>query len=158
MLNRDNPPEYILSLPGYDLHWHTFVHENESDQQALLRIHAAKLAYLRRKFYEGLHSGRKIYVTNLLHPGSLGEMAALLMELNRHGRATLLCVEPLAVGRGAGEVELLMPGLMRGYVRRPVPDANAGSDDPADWLRVLANAMLLNRGATPSGGVPKCAE
>lgn len=155
ILNDDSPREYILYLPKYSLHWHTFVYEDHEQPCALIRAHAAKLAYLRRKFFEGLRASRKIYVTNFRQAGSVSEAVAVLIELNRHRRATLLCVEPAHSGRRAGEVELLMPGLMRGYVKRSDPDADAGSDDPNDWLRVLANASLLDRGPNAMFSAPE---
>ena len=51
-------------------------------------------------------------------PISAVQAAALLLELKRHGNVSLLCVEPAPPERRPGEVELLMPGLMRGYVER----------------------------------------
>ena len=69
------------------------------------------------------------------------------MELNRSGTATLLCVSEAPHERLPGEVELLLPGLMRGYVERFAPDTDVEAADPADWLRVLANATLLQRRA-----------
>jgi hypothetical protein len=145
-LNDADPREYVLSLPAYNLHWHTFSHENEADSLRLWRDHTVKLAYLRRKFYEGLRAGQKTYVIKHSERIPLGRAAALLLELNRHGRATLLCVEPASGKRRPGEVELVIPGLMRGYLERFAPEACADSADPADWLRVLGNATLLNRG------------
>jgi hypothetical protein len=145
-LNDADPREYVLTLSAYNMHWHTFSHENEVDSLALWRDHTVKLSYLRRKFYEGLRAGRKTYVIKHPERVPMGRAVALLLELNRHGRATLLCVEPASGKRRPGEVELLIPGLMRGYVERFAPEASVDLADPADWLRVLGNATLLNRG------------
>jgi hypothetical protein len=84
-------------------------------------------------------------VLKLRQPIPVAEAAVLLMELNRTGTATLLCVSEAANQRRPGEVELLLPGLMRGYVERFAPDTDVEAADPADWLRVLANATLLQR-------------
>jgi hypothetical protein len=67
------------------------------------------------------------------------------MELSRSGIVTLLCVAEDQNERLTGTVELLFPGLMRGYVERFDADRDAGAAVPADWLRVLANARLLHR-------------
>ena len=138
--------EYVLTLATYNLRWHTFTYENEADEQKLWKDHTIKIGYLRRKFYEGLRGGRKIYVVKQRLPVPVGQAVALLMELNRTGRATLLLVEPASKDRRPGEVELIAPGLMRGYVTQFAPDSDVESADPTDWLRVCANATLLNNG------------
>lgn len=137
--------EYTLALPRYKIRWQMSAHENDSDRESLRRANAIALGYLRRKFYEGLRTGRKIYVLKRARPIPTGQAAVLLMELNRCGSATLLCVEVASNGRRPGEVELLMPGLMRGYIARFAPDDDVESADPMDWLPVLANAALLKR-------------
>ncbi len=142
-LNHAHRREFVVSVPAYKLRWHTFMYENETDQDSVLRANAVKLGYLRRKFYEGLRAGRKIYVIKRQQPLLLSQAAAVLLELNRHGRATLLCVEPVPVGRRSGEVDLLMPGLMRGYIAAFAPEDNVEAAEPTDWLRLTANARLL---------------
>jgi hypothetical protein len=135
----------VLALPSYDLRWPAFDAENDAGQEAWRCANAVTLGYLRRKFYEGLRTGRKTYVLKQRRPIALAEAAVVLVELNRSGTATLLCVSEAPHDRQPGQVELLLPGLMRGYVRRFASDTDVGSADPADWLRVLANATLLQR-------------
>jgi len=142
---------YVVALRPYNLRWHKNAHESEADRASLREINAVALGYLRRKFYEGLHTGRKIYVLSQRRPVPASQAAALLLELSRFGSATLLCVEEAPEGRRPGEVELLMPDLMRGYIARFARDDDWESVDPADWLRVLGNAMLLKRGMDRSG-------
>jgi len=62
----------------------------------------------------------------------------------------LLCVEEAPDGRRPGSVELLMPNLMRGYIKRVAQDDDVEQVNPMDWLRVLANAVLLKRGPNQS--------
>jgi len=157
-LNDGEPREFVLGLPQYNLHWHTFEYEGNTDEKTVLRAHTVKLAYLRRKFFEGLRGGRKIYVIKRTRSIPVSQAMAVMMELARHGRATLLCVEPAPPGRKAGEVDLLMPGLMRGYVTRFAPDVDVENADPTDWLRVVANATLLNRGPNAAFHAPDAAE
>jgi hypothetical protein len=140
-----NPLAYLLTLPPYNLHWRMFGHDNDADRNGSRHANAITLGYLRRKFYEGLRSGRKIYVLARERSVPASEAAALLMELNRTAEATLLCVEQARNDHAPGEVELLMPGLMRGYIERFAPDTDADAVDLANWLRVLANATLLKR-------------
>jgi hypothetical protein len=145
-LELNDPEHHALALPPYNLRWLAFASESDADPDTWRRANAVTLGYLRRKFYEGLRRGQKIYVLKQRRPLPVAEAAVLLMELNRYGTATLLCVAEAQKERLPGEVELLLPGLMRGYVERFVPDSDVESVDAADWLRVLANATLLQRG------------
>ncbi len=134
----------VLRVPPYDLRWPAFVSEIDADQETLRQANAVTLgATCGGNFTKGLQTGRKIYVLKQRRPLPLAEIAVLMTELNRYGNATLLCVAEARSDRLPGEVELLLPGLMRGYVERFAPGADVESAD--DWLRVLANAMLLQR-------------
>lgn len=141
----DHADRPMLSLSAYDLRWPAFVTADDGDRETCLRGNAMTLGYLRRKFYEGLRAGRKTYVLKQSRPISLAEAVVLLVELNRSGAAALLCVAEAPGGRSPGEVELLMPGLMRGYVAHFASETNGETAEPADWLRVIANAALLQR-------------
>ena len=129
-----------FSCSAYDFRWR-LPGETDVDEAGVCRM----LGYLRRKFLEGLRTGRKIYVSQRRRPLQLAQAAALLMELNRLGRATLLCVEQAPPDRRPGEVRLLMPDLMVGYVSHFAPPAEVEKADPADWPRMLANAASLHR-------------
>jgi hypothetical protein len=142
-----SPLAYVLTVPPYNLRWRMFGHDDDADRDGSRRANAITLGYLRRKFYEGLRSGRKIYVLARERSIPASEAAALLMELSRTAEATLLCVEEATDDHAPGEVELLMPGLMRGYIERFAPETDADAVDLANWLRMLANATLLKRSA-----------
>jgi hypothetical protein len=137
----------VLALPAYNLRWPAFVSEIDGGREASRHANAVTLGYLRRKFYEGLQTGRKIYVLKLQRTVSVAEAAVLLVELNRSAPTALLCVTVAPQERQPGEVELLLPDLMQGYVKRMVPGMDA---DPDVWLRILANAALLQGGANPN--------
>jgi len=152
-LNHAKRREFVVSVPAYKLRWHTFTYEDETDQESVLRANAVKLGYLRRKFFEGLRTGRKIYVLKRKQPLSVSQAVAVLLELNRHGKATLLCVEQAPADRRSGEVDLLFPGLMRGYIAAFAPDDDVEATDPTDWLRLAANARLLQLQVNQAGDV-----
>jgi len=80
-------------------------------------------------------------------PLFLAEAQAVMLELNRPGANTLLYFVLASPGRPAGMVELLAPGLMRATMASFVilPAGEAAND--LDWVRVAANAWLLNRDA-----------
>jgi len=67
------------------------------------------------------------------------------MALNRYGDATLLWVVPAERHRPAGTVEVVMPGLLRGYMDRFAPDENAHNLSFDGWLQVCTNALVLSR-------------
>lgn len=149
-LNDGRRREFVVSVPAYKLRWHTFAYEDETDRESVLRANAVKLGYLRRKFYEGLRAARKIYVLKRQPPVSLSQAAAVLLELHRHGPATLLCVGPVPKGRRSGEVDLVQPFLMRGYIGQFAPEDDVETVDPTDWLRLVANAWQLHLAQTGS--------
>jgi hypothetical protein len=80
-------------------------------------------------------------------PGPLcaAEAMTVLLELNRSGPATLLYFVPCTDGRRAGTVELLAPGLMRGYMASFVMLTARDDPNDLDWIRVAANAWALIR-------------
>jgi hypothetical protein len=145
LVESNDAGQSVLAVPQYDLRWSANATEIDTDPESRRHANAVTLGYLRRKFYDGLQTGRKIYVLKQRRPIAVAEEAVLLMELNRSGSAMLLCVSEAPHERLPGEVELLLPGLMRGYVERFAPDTDIEAADPADWLRVLANATLLSR-------------
>ena len=150
-----------ISVAKYNLCWRL---PDARGKAMTAREVAVMFGYLRRKFFEGLRAGHKIHVLSLERGICLPRAAALLLELRRHGPATLLCVEPATEARRAGTVERVSPGLLRGYV-----DSAAGGEDGATclpvptslpaltssqvltslqvltWLQVLGNAALLHR-------------
>jgi hypothetical protein len=67
------------------------------------------------------------------------------MALNRFGPATLLWVVPAEAGRPSGSVEVLMPGLLKGYIDRFAPEDNAHDLSFDGWLQLCANAHALHR-------------
>jgi hypothetical protein len=197
-LHPAEPREYMLRIPRYGIHWHTMVHEPDAEAATVAREQTMKLGFLRRKFTEGLRSGRKIYTLARSEPRKiavampgwdappvatddqgplqlfpvwdapqiyegmpavlyLAEALSVLLELNQAGTNTLLYFVPCTGGRRAGTVELLSPGLMRGYMSSFVTLANQETPNDLDWVRVAANAWLLNREANAMSLLTKAA-
>jgi hypothetical protein len=131
-----------------------------------------RLAYLRRKFYEALRAGRKIITISRAEPRKqpipvpfvaqpdvweerserlrFAEVLPLFLHLNEYSTNTLLYLTRCSHNRPSGTVELIAPGVMRGYVEDFVilPDLHNG--DRAAWLRVAVNAWLLDKGPNAS--------
>jgi len=106
---------------------------------------SARLRFLRRKFLEELEANEKVFVYKFDAPVAEEEILPLHMALNRHGTATLLWVVPAEPDWPAGTVEVVMPGLLKGYIDRFAPADNAHDLSFEGWLRVCANAYVLAR-------------
>jgi hypothetical protein len=137
--------EFMIHEQKYGLVYHTFVYEGERSLWLMREQEAARLKFLRRKFIEELEAGEKIFVYRYGEHAATEEILPLLMALTRHGPATLLWVVPAERGRPAGSVEVLMPGLMKGYIDRFAPQDNAHDLSFDGWLRLCANACVLHR-------------
>ena len=131
-----------------------------------------RLAYLRRKFYEALRAGRKIITISRAEPRKhpiplpfadepnvweekperlrFAEVLPLFLRLNEYGTNTLLYLTRCSHNRRSGTVELLAPGVMRGYVDDFVIVPELDNKDHAAWLRVAVNAWLLDKGPNAS--------
>jgi hypothetical protein len=164
--------EYCLYADRYGIRWHTNVYGGTSDEETIFAQQTMRLAYLRRKFYEALRAGRKIVTISRAeprkHPVQLpfaaepevweekperlrfAEVLPLFLRLNEYGTNTLLYLTRCEHDRRSGTVELIAPGIMRGYVDDFVilPDLTNG--DHAAWLRVAVNAWLLDQGPNAS--------
>jgi hypothetical protein len=162
------PGEFVLYVQRYGIRWHTNVCDEQADQAALFAQQAMRLSYLRRKFYEGLAAGRKIMTISRAEPRKhpipmpyaaeldyweekpeplrFAEILPLFLKLNQYGRNTLLYLTRCERGRRPGTVELLAPGIMRGYVDDFVISNDPSIVDHATWMRIAVNAWLLEQG------------
>jgi hypothetical protein len=137
--------EYMIHEKKFGLVYHTFVYEGQRSVWLMREQESARLKFLRRKFMEDLASTDKIFVYKFGSGVTEEEILPLHMALNRHGESTLLWVVPAERDRPAGTVEVLMPGLLKGYIDRFAPDDNAHDLSFDGWLRVCANACVLAR-------------
>jgi hypothetical protein len=144
--------EYMIHEKKFGLVYHTFVYEGQRSIWLMREQESARLKFLRRKFMEELESTDKIFVYKFSSGVCEAEILPLLMALNRYGDATLLWVVPAERDRPAGSVEVLRPGLLKGYIDRFAPDDNAHDFSFDGWLRVCANACVLGRLQRSSAG------
>lgn len=137
--------EYMIHERKFGLVYHTFVYEGQRSLWLMREQETARLKFLRRKFMEELEAAEKIFVYK--HSASVTdeEMLPLHMALSRFGDTTLLWVVPAERDRPAGTVEVIMPGLLKGYIDRFAPRENAHDLSFDGWLRVCANACVLAR-------------
>ncbi len=135
--------ELIVHIPDYGFRYHTFYRKGEADIDRLRRQQTRVTQYLARKFREDLCAAEKIFIRKSA-TASIGEITALHAALRRHGDATLLWVTLAGDGR-AGEVEVLEPGLLKGYIDcfSAYKDATAAS---FAWFEICRAAHALWRG------------
>lgn len=134
--------EFMIHEKRFGLVYHTFVYDGERSVWLMREQESARLKFLRRKFMEELESTGKIFVYKF---GGVSEeeILPLLMALNRYSEATLLWVVPVERDRPSGSVEVVMPGLLKGYIDRFAPEDNAHDFSFEGWLKVCANACVL---------------
>ncbi|MGD0434551.1 MAG: hypothetical protein ABSA58_26015, partial [Acetobacteraceae bacterium] len=137
--------EFMIHERKYGLVYHTFVYEGERAVELMRQQEATRLQFLRRKFVEELRAGEKIFVFKSAAAVTEAEILPLFMALNRNQSNTLLWVVPEEQGRPGGTVEVLMNGLLKGYIDRFAPVDNAHRFSFEAWVVVCVHAFLLNR-------------
>jgi hypothetical protein len=152
-LEGDQKREYMIHEKKFGLVYHTFVYEGQRSIWLMREQESARLKFLLRKFMEELEIAEKIFVYKRNMAVSEEEILPLHMALNRYGDNTLLWVVPARPDRPAGTVEVMMPGLLKGYIDRFAPDANAHDYSFDGWLQVCANACVLARLQKPEAAL-----
>jgi hypothetical protein len=135
----------------YGLVYHTFVYENERTPDLMRRQEATRLKFLRRKFVDEVDAGEKIFVFKRGGDIPESEILPLFLALNQRRSNTLLWVVEEEPRRPGGTVEVLMNGLLKGYIDRFAPSENAHDFSFEGWVRLCVNAFLLNRLMRTSG-------
>ena len=151
-LEGESRKEYMIHEKKFGLVYHSFVYEGQRSVWLMREQESARLRFLRRKFIEELEAADKIFVYQFGSAVSEAEILPLHMALNRYGEATLLWVVQAERDRPAGMVEVIMPGLLKGYIDRFAPEDNAHDLSFDGWLRVCANACILARLQHPASG------
>jgi hypothetical protein len=144
-LSGDAPREYMIHEKKFGLTYHSFIYEGQRSVWLMREQEAARMKYLRREFVDELGEGDKIFVYKRNAPVTDEEVLPLLMALRRRGDNTLLWVVPTERNRPAGSVEVMMPGLLKGYMDRFAPEDDAYDFSFENWMKVCANALALAR-------------
>ena len=132
--------EYVVRETAYGMTYHTFQYEADTSLDAIRRQQSASLNFLRRKFMEDTAAGEKIFVIKRGDPLRPEEILPIFAALNDLGRNWLLWVVPADSAHTPGTVEVLLPGLMRGYVDRFAPYDDAHSLSLPTWTAVCEAA------------------
>jgi hypothetical protein len=145
MTGPEGKREFLVHESKYGLVYHTFVYENERTPDLMRQQEATRLKFLRRKFVDEVDAGEKIFVFKRGGDIPESEILPLFLALNQRRSNTLLWVVEEEPGRPGGTVEVLMNGLLKGYIDRFAPPENAHDFSFEGWIRLCVNAFLLNR-------------
>ena len=132
--------EYLIKESAFDLMYHSFQAEGSIDPGRLRDMEAKKLEFLRRKFLSDLADAEKILVWKANAPPPEADIDRLVEALRRFGPNILLWVAEADAEHPAGMVEAKGPGLLKGYVDRFAPYANATDISYDSWFAMCAEA------------------
>ncbi len=130
--------EFLMHDPKLGFGFHTWRGPADAPEEEAKRENEQKLRYLRRKFFEDLEDGEKIWLLKDVKRQDVNEAFAFHAVLNRRSRNKLFWVTRAVDGRPPGSVEWIGPDLLRGYSDQPHIDAQRFQ--PGTWLDLCRNA------------------
>ncbi len=142
--------EYFVRVVDYGFTYHTMKFVGQVAPEALHRQQVATAGFLIRKLREDLAAAEKIFVRKGEDSTREEDILALHQALRRYGPATLLWVVREDQAHRAGLVEVLRPGLLKGYIDRFAPLDDAHDVSPM-WFHICRHALALWRGSHRPG-------
>jgi hypothetical protein len=139
----DERREFLVREKRYDVFFHTFRKEGEIDEGQLHASESDRLAYFARRFVGDLKRGNKIFVVKRNESLQEDEILPLYVALCSYGPNVLLWMVPADADHASGSVEVVVPGLFKGFINRFAPYEDAYDLLLDDWLEVCANAYQL---------------
>jgi hypothetical protein len=135
-----NDREIVVRESVYQMTYHTFQYETQIDLDTVQRQQTTRLHFLKRKLLEDVGAGEKIFVLKRVPPLRPEEVLPIYAILNELGRNTLLWMLPSDAAHPPGTMEVLLPGLLRGYIDRFAPNDNAHDLSLETWTAVCEAA------------------
>jgi hypothetical protein len=135
-----NDREFVVKESVYGMTYHTFQYEDQMSLDTVRHQQATRLHFLKRKLMEDIANGEKIFVLKRSVPLRPEEVLAVYTTLNEQGRNWLLWMTLADAVHPPGTVEILLPGLLRGYVDRFAPHENAHDLSMPAWTAVCEAA------------------
>jgi hypothetical protein len=139
--------EIVVRESVYNMTYHTFQYETEIDLETVQRQQATRLNFLKRKLMEDIGAGEKIFVLKRFPALRPEEVLPIYATLNELGRNWLLWMVPSDAAHSPGTIEVLLPGLLRGYIDRFAPNENAHNLSLETWTAVCEAAWRAVGGA-----------
>lgn len=149
--------EYMIKLTKYDFIYHAYVKIGEAAPDELQKQQVRTVQFLVSKLIADLENPTKVMVFRQNEPLLANDLTDLRLALSAYGPSTLLWVQEARPGCPAGEVTVVDPGLMIGYVRRLARRDNVPNLDGVSWLTMLRNAHALRPAVAAPPARPGCA-
>ncbi len=135
--------ELIVRESVYDFWYHTGIAEGDIEPHIQSSHETTRLGFLRRKLFEDLASGDKIWVWKSQATTHRHQLSPLLQVLRRLGPNTMLWAVEADRQHPPGSVELLEPDFIKGYIERFAPYAAVSNIHFASWFEVCCGADEL---------------
>jgi len=139
--------EFVVRESVYGMTYHTFQYEQQLSLDQVRQQQASRLNFLKRKLMDDVGAGEKIFVLKRTPPLRPEEVLPIYAALNELGRNWLLWMIPSDAAHPSGTVEVLLPGLMRGYIDGFAPLENAHELLLSGWTAVCTAAWRAVGGA-----------
>ena len=141
---RHGDQEYVGSSLLYNtFKYHTEIFGPGVDEAELRRNELRKLAYLKQRLLSDVRSGEKIFVRK---QGDFELAMALSRTIRGMGPNVFLWVEAADADHPVGHVEVVEPGLLRGYISKFAWYGDARAFELHDWVAICRNALGLAKG------------
>jgi capsular polysaccharide biosynthesis protein len=138
--------EFVVRETSHNLMYHTFIYEGEIDADKLRQSEARRLGFLRRKLFDDLAAGEKIWVWKSNVDVTKQQVLTLLRVLRGFGPNNLLWAVEADAAHPAGTVERLNEHLIRGYIERFAPYDRADDIIDTPWFEVCQKTYDMFRG------------
>lgn len=149
-LHTDGYAELIGIDDRYKLEYHTAKFRPDADPVSLRPSEMMRQRYLAKKLIEDLEDAAKIFVVKDKHGLPSDHLLMLKDAVQVRGPGVLLWVDVADEAHPAGSAEVIMPGLMKGYLDRFANLPEGPHTTSLDsWRMMLANAHALWSRARP---------
>jgi hypothetical protein len=139
-----NGREYMIRDSAFGFHWHAWVLAGEKTPDEIRDREARRVPFLIRKLTEDLEAGEKLFVYHGIDPLSGAHARALTRALRLYGRPTLFWVELADQAHPSGTVEWISEGLLKGYIDRFAPSADAHDFATDSWIALCRQAHAMH--------------
>jgi len=143
-IDGEGKPEFVVRETRYGVIFHTFRYQGEIEKEQLRAQELKRISYCAHRFVWDLKRGNKIFVVKRNVPLREDEILPLHAALSSYGPNILLWMVPADAAHASGSVEVVMPGLLKGFIERFAPLEDALDLKFDDWLEVSANAYQLS--------------
>lgn len=149
-LETDGYSELIGVDDRYKLEYHTAKYRPDADPVSLRPSEMMRQKYLAKKLMEDLEDAEKIFVVKDRYGLPSDHLLMLKDAVQARGSGVLLWVDVADEGHPAGSAEVIMTGLMEGYLDR-FADLPEGPHTTSldSWRMMLGNAHALWGRARP---------